>query len=55
MSFLEIEKRRQETSLNMTEFQSHNFFELYFLLEGKREVFVENKLFLLNEIGRAHV
>ena len=47
MSFLEIEKRSQETSLNMTEFQSHNFFELYFLLAGKREVFVENKLFHL--------
>lgn len=48
MAFLEIEKRSQETSLNMTEFQSHNFFELYFLLAGNREVFIENKLFLLH-------
>ena len=47
MPFLEIEKRSQQTSLNMTEFQSHNFFELYFLLSGNREVFIENKLFLL--------
>ena len=47
MPFLEIEKRSQQTNLNMTEFQSHNFFELYFLLSGNREVFIENKLFLL--------
>jgi len=47
MPFVEIEKRSQQTNLNMTEFQSHNFFEFYFLLSGNREVFIENKLFLL--------
>lgn len=47
MPFLEIEKRSQQTALNMTEFQSHGFYELYFLLSGERELFVENKLFLL--------
>ena len=47
MPFVEIEKRSQETGFNMTEFQSHNFFELYFLAAGDRELFVENKLFLL--------
>ena len=47
MPFVEIEKRSQKTNMNMTEFQSHNFFELYFLMSGDRELFVENKLFLL--------
>ena len=49
MSFLEIDKCEKRNNFNMSEFQSHDFFELYFLLDGTRNVFVENKLFLLSK------
>ena len=49
MSFIEIEKREQKHSFNMSDFQSHDFYELYFLLSGTREVFIENKLFNLQK------
>jgi YesN/AraC family two-component response regulator len=48
LGFIDIEKREVKTKFNMSDFQSHDFFELYFLLSGKREVFIENKLFNLS-------
>lgn len=32
----------------MSAMQSHDYFELYFLLNGNREIFIENKLYLLH-------
>ena len=49
MSFIEIEKREYKHNFNMSAFQSHDFYELYFLLSGSREVFIENKLFILQK------
>ncbi len=45
MEFLEIEKRRQTLSYNMTEAQFHEYYEIYFLTEGTRDFFIENKLY----------
>lgn len=47
MNFIEIEYRKQNKSFNMSRMQFHDYFELYFLLSGNREVFVNNKLFEL--------
>lgn len=47
MNFLEIEYKKVNQSVNMSYMQFHDYYELYFLLSGKREIFVENKLFLL--------
>lgn len=47
MEFLEIERRNQTQAFNMSYTQFHDYYELYFLLSGEREVFIENKLFLL--------
>ena len=47
MSFIEVEMRRESERFHMSEFQSHDFFELYFLLDGTREVFLENKRYVL--------
>lgn len=47
MEFLEIENRKVNQPVNMSYTQFHDYYELYFLLEGDREVFIENKLFLL--------
>jgi AraC-like DNA-binding protein len=49
MHFIEIEKREQKQSYNMSDFQSHDFYEVYFLLSGTREAFIENKLFVLSK------
>ena len=49
MAFIEIEKREIQSKFNMSNFQSHDFFELYFLLSGSREIFIQNKLFVLNK------
>ena len=45
MSFVEIEYKERELGWAMSELQSHDYYELYFLVEGKREFFFENKMF----------
>ena len=45
MSFLEIDLRERRDGYTMSELQSHSYYELYFLLEGERSVFYENKMF----------
>lgn len=45
MNFLEIEEVSVVESYYMGEPHSHDFYELYFLLDGEREFFVENKMF----------
>ncbi|MBQ8319668.1 MAG: helix-turn-helix domain-containing protein [Clostridia bacterium] len=47
MDFLEIERRKMTTKFDMSEPHSHDYYELYFLLEGKREFFARDKTFLL--------
>lgn len=45
MGFIEIEYRERETAWAMSELQSHDYYELYFLLSGEREFFYENEMF----------
>lgn len=45
MDFLEIEEVSVGENYYMGEPHSHDFYELYFLLEGEREFFVDNKMF----------
>ncbi|MBE5734792.1 MAG: helix-turn-helix domain-containing protein [Clostridiales bacterium] len=45
MDFFEFEEVAVDQMHAMTEPHSHDFYELYFLLDGEREFFVENKMF----------
>ncbi len=45
MEFLEIETREMRENFTMSDPQFHDYYELYFLFEGTRELFVENKMF----------
>lgn len=45
MDFLEIELREMKESFSMPEPQFHEYYEFYFLLEGSRDVFIENKMY----------
>ncbi len=48
MEFLEIERREMERKFDMSEPHSHDYYELYFLLEGTREFFCLDKMFVLS-------
>lgn len=45
MNFIEIEKTERKNEWAMSQLQSHDYYEIYFLLEGKRKIFFENKMF----------
>ncbi len=47
MNFLEIENREMDVDFDMSEPHSHDYFELYFLLEGSRAMFLQDKMFVL--------
>ncbi|MBE5751946.1 MAG: helix-turn-helix domain-containing protein [Clostridiales bacterium] len=49
MSFLEIEYREQQMTWNMAKLQSHDFYEIYYLLEGERTFFIKDKTFTLQK------
>ena len=49
MSFTEIEYRQQKKEWNMANLQTHNFYEIYYLLKGERYFFIENQIFTLQE------
>ena len=49
MSFIEIEYRKQTKECNTATLHTHNFYEIYFLLKGDRNVFVEDKIFTLHK------
>ena len=49
MNFLEIEEVSVVESYYMGEPHSHDFYELYFLLDGKRDFFVKNKMFVISK------
>lgn len=45
MDFAEIELRERHQEWSMTDLQSHDYFELYILLEGTRLFFIDDKFF----------
>ena len=47
MDFLEIEQRTMATHWDMNELHSHDYYELYFLFEGTRQFFTQDKMFVL--------
>ena len=49
MSFIEIEYRQTDKEWNMADLQAHNFYEIYYLLKGERNIFIEDKIFTLHE------
>lgn len=51
MDFVEIEYRERGGSWGMSELQSHDYFELYFLIDGRRSFFLGDRAF--NIKGRA--
>ena len=49
MSFIEIEYRKTKKEWNMAALQAHDFYEIYYLLKGERNFFIEDKIFTLQE------
>lgn len=49
MSFIEIEYRQTKKEWNMADLQAHDFYEIYYLLKGERNIFIEDKIFTLHE------
>ena len=49
MSFLEIEYREQNKVFNMADLQTHDFYEIYYLQKGERNIFIEDKIFTMRE------
>lgn len=49
VNFIEIEYRERSDSWGMSELQSHDYYELYFLLRGNRSFFCGNKMFNISE------
>ena len=49
MSFIEIEFRQQKKEFHMADLQAHDFYEIYYLLKGERNIFIEDKIFTLSE------
>lgn len=45
MDFIEFDERCVTGYCNMSQLQSHCYYEIYFLLSGTRKVFLENKIF----------
>ena len=48
MAFLEIEYRKLSGEWNMAELQSHGYYEIYYLLSGRRSFIIEDKIFSLD-------
>ena len=49
MEFVEIEYRRREKKCNMAAMQSHSYYEIYYLTSGTRNLFVGDRLFVIDE------
>ncbi len=49
MSFIEIEYRQRDKEWNMADLQTHDFYEIYYLLKGERNFFIEDKIVKLSE------
>ena len=48
MSFVEIEYRESTRCMTMPSLQSHDYYEIYCLTEGVRDIFIENRVYTLN-------
>lgn len=49
MEFIEFEQIKNQSNMTMSTPHSHDFYELYFLLDGRRNFFIENKMFVVEE------
>lgn len=49
MSFIEIEYRQTKKEWNMADLQTHDFYEIYYLIKGERNIFIEDKIFTIKE------
>lgn len=49
MQFIEFEEISVKEKMTMSAPHSHEFYELYFLLDGKRDFFIKNKMFVVEE------
>lgn len=47
MDYIEIEESEKNTDHEMNTPHSHEYYELYFLLDGEREFFIDNKMFVV--------
>ena len=45
MDFIETDYKKRTSAWSMSALQSHNHYELYFLLEGKRRFFLKDRIF----------
>ena len=50
-NFIEFAYLEMNKEFNMTELHSHDFYEFYFLLEGKREFFLKDKIFDIDHVS----
>jgi AraC-like DNA-binding protein len=48
MSFLEIDKKERTGEWSMSDLQSHDYYELYFLLQGERQFYLKDKVFQIS-------
>ena len=51
MDFLEFDEIAVNEQHVMPRPHSHDYYELYFLLDGEREFFIENKMYDITEIN----
>lgn len=49
MSFIEFESMKRPQDHSMPSPHSHDHYELYFLLDGERDFFVDNKMFVVSK------
>ena len=49
MSLIEIDALERHVNFNMSVLQSHHFYEIYFLLRGRRNLIAGNRIFDLSE------
>ena len=50
MDFIEFDAKERKTEWSMSDLQSHSYWELYFLLDGKRRFFLKDRIYDINAI-----
>lgn len=53
--FYHVEKSSRSQSLSMSSMHTHNYYELYFLLEGERDFFVNNSIFKISSFSFLYI
>lgn len=51
MEFVEIEIKERDGDWAMSSLQSHDYYELYFLIDGERKLFFEDRVFSLKPLA----